>query len=108
MKKYPHSWCMRCAKRIANRRAWCDECHKIVVAELRAKERMQCGCQPPDSYWMTGTLHVFFISLRETSDMIDRLGRNTEHAIKVARSKLFAKDSRIPNPVDRVAKRVAS
>lgn len=108
MKAEIHSWCMRCATWMPTSRAWCDECHKIVVAELRAKERLPCGCQSPNSYWLTSTLHVFFISIRETCDMIDRLGCDTDHAIKVARSKVFAKDSRVPNPVDRVAKRVAS
>lgn len=62
---------------------------------------------PPEDFDVTAILHVFFLFLEETSDMIERL-RNDRTPVEseVARSKVSTTTEKI-TPVDRVAGRVA-
>ena len=89
---------------------WSDESWRAWI-KRRVDHHFTAGC---DSYnstpWVSATMHVFFIHLEETEEMLLLLRKyndlGPEQAV-VAFSKIFDDAGRIPTPIDRTAKRVA-
>lgn len=116
---------------------WCDERFEISLSKFHAQQltpkRSVYHCEDCNFMWLKTQLlkygyfdmalrqqeerldslsvemHVFFISLPETEEMLERLRREPPYKSKteVARSKMFREDSRVPKPVDATADKVS-
>jgi len=99
-------YCHRCGKKgdhVTN--AWCGPCHKIVVEDIAHRQALPVGCNMADGVlWCT--MHVFFIHLVETEEMLLRL-RNEIASVAVAtKSKISSTNLAELTPVNCVAARV--
>jgi hypothetical protein len=77
---------------------------KIRLLELGA---FVAGKNYPAEVSLLTTMHVFFIALEETEEMLANLRHElAEVKSSVARSKIFSTNKRVLEPIDRVAARV--
>ena len=86
---------------------WSDESWRMWL-----KNRLcEHGLLPSDSvtlpyavgHYSSATLHIFFVHLEETKEMLTRLKNENRCEPKASRSKIFKDDSRVPYPIDSTA-----
>ena len=102
-------YCNRCGRPWnTQEQAWCAACHAIVCDGLRQRADVVCaGTVFPDIH--TCTLHVFFIHLEETEEMLQRLRSDTATPLdSTARSKIGKTPLRKITPIDSTANKVVA
>ena len=78
-----------------------------IKNRLRERRLLECELKPPHFDLPTVPLHVFFLHLLETDEMLERLAKDEPiEESTVARSKV-ASTQLLIHPVDRVAARVS-
>lgn len=100
--------CNRCRLPInTESKTWCPPCHRIVVAEMNRRREHSPGClafveTPPGV-----AIHVGFVFIHETDEMIERLRTEPMGDVKPAKGSRIADPSgRVPRPIDGVAAKV--
>lgn len=101
-------FCNGCGCGINTKRAtWCKGCHAAAVERLKWKVSQPAGgCDFSESLDAV-SLHVGFVFVIETDEMLDNLRNEPVAETKPAKgSKISDPAGRVPHPIDRVAARV--
>ncbi len=101
--------CQRCRGPRKAGDGWCKACHAIVVGEIKKRIAIKPGCNYPDKGdALSVELHIFFVHLLETEEMLEKLKKDKERPKYKgpAVSKIETTTLTDISPIDRVAARV--